>query len=200
MLNQLLKNYRVILGSASPRRKQLLKNLDIDFTIMPVDINENYPNDLPLTKVPEYLSQKKAKAFESLIQPDWIIITADTVVIADNQIIGKPHTKEKAKQMLEILSGKTHLVVTGVTIKTINLSKTFSSTTKVWFKKLEPQEIEYYVEKYKPLDKAGAYGIQEWIGYIGIERIDGSYYNVVGLPVQKIYTELKSLLKTLEQK
>ncbi len=200
MLNQLLKNYRVILGSASPRRKQLLKNLDIDFTIMPVDINENYPNGLPLTKVPEYLSQKKAKAFESLIQPDWIIITADTVVIADNQIIGKPHTKEKAKQMLEILSGKTHLVVTGVTIKTINLSKTFSSTTKVWFKKLESQEIEYYVEKYKPLDKAGAYGIQEWIGYIGIERIDGSYYNVVGLPVQKIYTELKSLLKTLEQK
>ncbi len=200
MLKQLLKNYKIILGSSSPRRKQLLKSLDIDFTVMPIATDENYPENLAPIQVPQYLSQKKARAYDDLMQPDWILITADTVVIADNQIIGKPHTKDKAIEMLKKLSGKPHLVVTGVTLRTTVLSKSFSCTTKVWFKELEQQEIEYYVEKYKPFDKAGAYGIQEWIGYIGIERIDGSYYNVVGLPVQKIYTELKTLIKTLEQK
>ena len=200
MLNKLLNNYKIILGSSSPRRRELLENLDIEFTVIPIKTDEKYPQNLAPTKVPEFLSQKKARAYDGLLQPDWILITADTVVIVDNQIIGKPHTKDKAIEMLKKLSAKAHLVITGVTLRAINRSKSFSCTTKVWFKELEPEEIEYYVEKYKPFDKAGAYGIQEWIGYIGIQHIEGSYYNVVGLPVQKIYTELKSFVKTLKQK
>lgn len=187
-----LKKYNIVLASKSPRRQELLKGIGIDFTILTKDVDESYPSRLPLVEVAPFLSLKKAKAFEDSELPDnFMVITADTVVIAENEILGKPKDREDAFRMLRLLSGKTHRVVTGVTVHTKETSKTFSVVSKVIFDKLDNQEIEYYVDVYKPYDKAGAYGVQEWIGYIGVCGVEGSYFNVMGLPTHKLYEVLK---------
>lgn len=187
-----LKKYNIVLASKSPRRQELLKGIGIEFTILTKDVDESYPSRLPLVEVAPFLSLKKAKAFEDSELPDnFMVITADTVVIAENEILGKPKDREDAFRMLRLLSGKTHRVVTGVTVHTKETSKTFSVVSKVIFDKLDNQEIEYYVDVYKPYDKAGAYGVQEWIGYIGVCGVEGSYFNVMGLPTHKLYEVLK---------
>jgi len=189
-----LKKYNIVLASKSPRRQELLRGIGVDFSILTKDVDESYPSRLPLVDVAPYLSLKKAKAFEDQELPEnFMVITADTVVIAENEILGKPKDREDAFRMLKLLSGKTHRVVTGVTVHTKELSKTFSVTSKVTFDNLDNQEIEYYVDNYKPYDKAGAYGIQEWIGYIGVSGVEGSYFNVMGLPSHKLYKVLKNI-------
>ncbi len=187
-----IKKYNVVLASKSPRRQELLKGLGVDFTVLTKDVDESYPSKLPPIDVAPYLSWKKAKAFEDQELPDdFMVITADTVVIAGDEILGKPKDRDDALRMLSLLSGKTHRVVTGVTIHTKETSKTFSVVSKVIFDLLDCQEIEYYVDNYRPFDKAGAYGIQEWIGYIGVSGVEGSYFNVMGLPTHKLYKVLK---------
>lgn len=189
-----LKKYNIVLASKSPRRQELLKGIGVDFTILTKDVDESYPSRLPLLDVAPFLSLKKAKAFEDNELPEnFMVITADTVVIAENEILGKPKDRDDAFRMLGLLSGKTHKVVTGVTVHTKDFTKTFSVISKVAFDRLDNQEIEYYVEKYKPYDKAGAYGIQEWIGYIGVSSVEGSYFNVMGLPTRKLYMVLKNI-------
>lgn len=189
-----LKKYNVVLASKSPRRQELLKHIGVDFTILTKDVDESYPSRLAPLEVAPFLSLKKAKAFEdSELPEDFMVITADTVVIAENEILGKPKDRDDAFRMLELLSGKTHKVVTGVTVRTKDFTKTFSVMSKVTFDNLDNQEIEYYVDNYKPYDKAGAYGIQEWIGYIGVSCVEGSYFNVMGLPTRKLYMVLKNI-------
>jgi septum formation protein len=188
-----LKEYNIVLASKSPRRQELLKGIGVDFTILTKEVDESYSSRLPLIDVAPFLSLKKAKAFEDAELPeDYLVITADTVVIVENEILGKPKDRDDAVRMLNLLSGKAHKVVTGVTVHTKDKTKTFSVTSKVEFEQLEPQEIDYYVDELKPYDKAGAYGVQEWIGYIGVCNVEGSYYNVMGLPTQKLYKVLKS--------
>ena len=180
----------LILSSNSPRRKELLAGLDIPFEVRVIeDIDESYPDTLPTGEIAEYIAQKKAAAYE--VGNDEVLITADTIVVLDDQILGKPADAEEAKQMLHSLSGKTHHVITGVCLKSRDQQHHFSVISEVTFKTLAEEEISYYVENYKPFDKAGAYGIQEWIGYIGVTGLSGSYFNVMGLPVQRIYEELK---------
>ena len=180
----------LILSSNSPRRKELLAGLDIPFEVRVIeDIDESYPDSLPTGEIAEYIAQKKAAAYE--VGNDEVLITADTIVVLDDQILGKPADAEEAKQMLRSLSGKTHHVITGVCLKSRDQQHHFSVISEVTFKTLAEEEINYYVENYKPFDKAGAYGIQEWIGYIGVTGLSGSYFNVMGLPVQRIYEELK---------
>ena len=180
----------LILSSNSPRRKELLAGLDIPFEVRVIeDIDESYPDSLPTGEIAEYIAQKKAAAYE--VGNDEVLITADTIVVLDDQILGKPANAEEAKQMLRSLSGKTHHVITGVCLKSCDQQHHFSVISEVTFKTLAEEEINYYVETYKPFDKAGAYGIQEWIGYIGVTGLSGSYFNVMGLPVQRIYEELK---------
>ena len=180
----------LILSSNSPRRKELLAGLDIPFEVRVIeDIDESYPDTLPTGEIAEYIAQKKAAAYE--VGNDEVLITADTIVVLDDQILGKPADAEEAKQMLHSLSGKTHHVITGVCLKSCDQQHHFSVISEVTFKTLAEEEINYYVETYKPFDKAGAYGIQEWIGYIGVTGLSGSYFNVMGLPVQRIYEELK---------
>ncbi|MBQ6083342.1 MAG: septum formation protein Maf [Bacteroidales bacterium] len=187
-----LKNYNIVLASKSPRRQELLKGIGVDFSILTKEVDESYPSRLPLIDVAPFLSLKKAKAFEDTELPDnYMVITADTVVIVENEILGKPKDKDDAIRMINQLSGKVHKVVTGVTVHTKEKTKTFSVTSKVTFEKLDNQEVEYYVDNFKPFDKAGAYGVQEWIGYIGVSNVEGSYYNVMGLPTQKLYKVLK---------
>ncbi|MDE6265758.1 MAG: Maf family protein [Muribaculaceae bacterium] len=191
-----LTNKKIYLASASPRRRQLLTNLDVEVSLIPPrEVDESYPDDLPPEHVAEYVSRKKADAYTHDIEPGCVVITADTVVICDNEVLGKPHGgAEGARQMLRRLSGKEHKVVTGVTLTTYEHGMTsFSTTTRVWFKPLTDEEIDYYVSKYSPTDKAGAYGIQEWIGYIGIPRIEGDYYNVMGLPLHDLFMMLSTL-------
>lgn len=190
-----LDKYNIILGSKSPRRKQLLEQLGIKFTIdTPQNLEENYPDTLPPEKVPEFLSQLKAEAYASEhLTNDMLLITADTVVISHGEVLGKPKSHDDAKRMLQLLSHDTHKVITGVTLLTAKRKITFSVTTKVVFETLTDSEIDYYINKYKPYDKAGAYGIQEWIGSIGVSSINGSFYNVMGLPLCRLYNELKSL-------
>lgn len=189
-----LKKYNVVLASKSPRRQELLKHIGVDFTILTKDVDESYPSRLAPLEVAPFLSLKKAKAFEdSELPEDFMVITADTVVIAENEILGKPKDRDDAFRMLELLSGKTHKVVTGVTVRTKDFTKTFSVMSKVTFDNIDNQEIEYYVDNYKPYDKAGAYGIQEWIGYIGVSCVEGSYFNVMGLPTRKLYMVLKNI-------
>ena len=184
--------YKIILASNSPRRKELLKGLDIDFEVRIIpDIDESYPSDIPPEKIPSFIAQKKADAYKGSIKKDELIITADTVVILDNEILEKPANKIDAAQMIKRLSGRKHQVITSVVLTTIEKQKEFSVVSSVDFTELTNDEIEYYVEKYKPFDKAGAYGIQEWIGYVGVKSIDGSFYNVMGLPIQRLYQELK---------
>lgn len=181
----------LLLASKSPRRRELLKMLDIPFEIVEIkDVEERFQADMEAEKVPEYLSRLKATAYNTNLKADDILVTADTVVILEGEIIGKPKNAEDAKKMLGKLSGKTHKVVTGVTLSSQKKSVTFSTVTDVRFASLTEDNIDYYVEKYQPLDKAGAYGIQEWIGAVGVEGIDGSFYNVMGLPIYRLYREL----------
>ncbi|HOG35936.1 MAG TPA: Maf-like protein [Paludibacteraceae bacterium] len=189
----MLKNYKVILASQSPRRQELFKGLDIPFSVQTLpEFKESYPQELQGTEIPLYLAQQKANAFRTLLTPDTLIITADTIVWLDGKVYGKPKDTTEAKQMLHALSGKTHDVITGVCVTTQARQESFSATSKVTFATLTDAEIDYYVEKYRPMDKAGSYGVQEWIGYIGVERIEGSYYNVMGLPIQRLYNVLKN--------
>ena len=188
-----LKDYNIILASESPRRKELLAGLGINFEIKVLKgIDESYPDNIPTKEVAEYISKEKAAAYKDVLNEKDMIITADTVVINGDEILGKPHEKQQAIEMLENLSDKTHSVVTGVTILTKEKSISFSTETKVDFAKLSEEEINYYIDNYKPFDKAGAYGIQEWIGYVAVKSISGSYFNVMGLPIQRLYQELKN--------
>lgn len=188
-----LNKYNIILASASPRRRQLLEQLGIDFTVKVIDgLDESYPAGLAWQEIPEYLSHKKAEGHASLLSPDTMIITADTLVMLDGKPLGKPADDAEARKMLRNLSGRSHFVITGVTILTMEKSTSFSTTTEVFFDTLSDDEIDFYIARFKPLDKAGAYGIQEWIGAAGIRRIEGSYYNVMGLPLHSLYTALGS--------
>ena len=199
MLRQLLGNYKIILGSQSPRRQALLSAMDIPFEVVVAHTDENYPQDLPVLKIPLWLAKQKAKALRDQMRDNWILITADTIVALDDEILGKPRDLNEAKDFLRRLSGRKHLVITGINITTTTVEKSLICRTPVWFKNLTEKEINYYVETYRPLDKAGAYGIQEWIGYIGIKKIEGEYNNVVGLPTQKLYVVLVKLLEQLRE-
>ena len=189
--------WKIILASNSPRRKELLAGLDLQFEVRVLqDIDESYPNDLPTLKIAEFISKKKADAYIGTMAADELVITADTVVILGDEVMGKPHDEADAKRMLGELSGRTHQVATGVTLSTNERQMSFSVVTNVTFKQLTSDEIDYYVHTYRPMDKAGAYGIQEWIGYIGVTALEGSYFNVMGLPVQRIYEALKTFCGT----
>lgn len=188
-----LKKYSVILASGSPRRWELLSSIGLDYKVRIIEgINEEYPANLNAEEVPQFISREKAQAYRATMEKNELIITADTVVALDNKILGKPHGKDEAVEMLQFLSGRTHQVITGVTLMTETREETFATTSNVTVAKLLDNEIEYYIEKYKPYDKAGAYGIQEWIGMIGVTGIEGSFFNVMGLPVQRLYTLLKT--------
>ena len=191
----MFENYIFTLASASPRRRELLKGLDIDFTVEPgKDEKEAYSEGMPHTEIPEFLARHKSESFHRELVPHEVLITADTLVFLDEKILGKPHSPEEARQMLRALSGRTHTVTTGMALRTRERIHTFSDTTEVDFRPLADPEIDYYIKTYRPFDKAGAYGIQEWIGYTGITAIRGSYFNVMGLPVQRLYTELCNFL------
>ena len=192
MLREKLQHYNVILASGSPRRQQFFKDLDIDFSIQLKPIEEIYPEELKGTEITDYLADLKSKAFTNLAEKD-ILITSDTIVWLDDKALGKPKNEKEAFIMLRSLSGKKHEVITSISIKNNNNHQIISDVTKVTFKDLSDEEINYYIKNYKPFDKAGAYGIQEWIGFIGITNIEGSYFNVVGLPVHKLYAALMKL-------
>lgn len=189
MLREKLKNYNIILASGSPRRQQFFKDLDIDFTIEVREIEETYPGQLERSEITDFLAQLKASVFRDLSEND-VIITSDTIVWKDGKAIGKPSDMEDAVQMLKNLSGAMHEVITSVCFTGKNFQKTISDTTKVWFKELTDAEIFYYLTNYQPFDKAGSYGVQEWIGYIAIEKLEGSYFNVMGLPTRLVYKTL----------
>lgn len=187
-----LSKYNIVLASNSPRRKELLSGLDIDYEIQILpDIDESYPSNLQGEDIPIYIANKKADAYISQMAENTMLITADTIVLLDDVVYGKPKDAEDAKRMLRILSGKTHQVITAVCITTKSKQRSFAVSSEVKFAILDENEIEYYVTNYKPFDKAGAYGVQEWIGYIAVENISGSYFNIMGLPVQRLYNELK---------
>lgn len=187
-----LKKYRLILASNSPRRKELLAGLGLDYEVRTLpDVDESYPESLQGGDIPLYISRMKADAYKPMLQSDELMITADTIVWMDGMVLGKPRNKFGAIAMLKQLSGGVHYVYTGVSITTQTRQESFYVATEVRFANLTDEEIEYYVDTYQPMDKAGAYGVQEWIGYIGVENIKGSYFNVMGLPVQRLYTELK---------
>ncbi len=187
-----LKKYHIILASKSPRRQELLRGMGVDFDILTKETPEDYPSDLPLDEVPKYLSLQKSLAFsDNELPADYLLITSDTVVICEGEILGKPKDKEDATRMLQLLSGKTHYVVTGVTVRSAAKTESFAVRSNVSFADLEQEEIDYYIEHCQPYDKAGAYGIQEWIGYVGISGLEGSFYNVMGLPTRKLYQCLK---------
>ncbi len=185
------KGKKIILGSNSPRRKELLAGLDIDFTVDTGNtFEEVYDQATPHKRIPEVLSEGKSYGFHRPLEKDEILITSDTLVLCDERVMGKPHSREEAMDMLRYLSGKGHKVITAVTVRDSDSCSTVSDTATVHFKELSDSEIEYYVDTYRPFDKAGAYGIQEWIGYIGISRIEGSYFTIMGLPVHLVYQEL----------
>lgn len=185
------KGKKIILGSASPRRKELLAGLDIDFEVDTAnDFEESYNPETPHEKIPEVLSEGKSYGFHRKLEDNEILITSDTLVLCGNRVMGKPHSREEAIDMLKHLSGKGHHVITAVTVRDSVTCSTVSDTATVHFKELTDSEIEYYTDTYRPFDKAGAYGIQEWIGYIGIEKIEGSYFTIMGLPVHLVYQKL----------
>lgn len=189
-----IKKYKVILASASPRRRELLAGLDIDFEVRTLpDVDESFPATLQGGEIPLFISKKKADAYLSLMSDEELVITADTIVWLDGKALGKPVDAADARLMLRGLSGKTHSVFTGVTITTKQVQRSFVACSQVTFAELTDEEIGYYIDKYRPMDKAGSYGVQEWVGYIGISGIDGSYFNVMGLPVQRLYNELKTI-------
>ena len=186
------KMKKIVLSSNSPRRKELLGELGIDFEVRVIEgIDETYPKELSVEEVPQYIAREKARVY--IVGKDEVLLTADTVVVLGNEIMGKPHDEADAMRMLRQLSGKTHQVITGVCLKTSDKQVTFADVTDVSFADLTDDEIKYYVDNFRPLDKAGAYGIQEWIGLAGVTGIKGSYFNVVGLPVHRVYAELKKL-------
>ena len=188
-----LKKYHIILASNSPRRRELLSGLGVDYEVRTLPgVDESYPDTLSGEDIPVYISREKAAAYLPSIAPDELIITADTIVWLDGRVLGKPADEADACRMLRELSGRTHQVITGVTLSTAAFQKSFAVTSEVEFAPLTEEEITYYVDHYRPLDKAGAYGVQEWIGFIGVRRLSGSYFNVMGLPIQRLYQELKS--------
>jgi septum formation protein len=201
MLIEKLKNYRIILASASPRRRFLLSEIGVDFDTTELhNTNEEFPDGLSKTEIPVFLAEEKSLAYNQTLQQNEILITADTIVWLKNEVINKPSDRSEAIKILKKLSGNMHEVVTGVCIRSHSLQKSFFSQSEVYFDELEENEIVYYVDHFKPYDKAGSYGIQEWIGYIGISRINGSFYNVMGLPIHMLYEELKKFLSTIETK
>lgn len=186
-----LKKYKVILASNSPRRKELLAGLGVDYEVRTLpDVDESYPDTLKGADIPFFIAKEKADAYLDMMKPGELMITADTIVWLDGKVLGKPKDREDAMRMLRAMSGRTHEVFTGVCITTTEWQRSFTAQTEVRFAELSEEEITYYVDTYKPMDKAGAYGVQEWIGFIGVENISGSYYNIMGLPVQKLYKEL----------
>lgn len=187
-----LKNYHIILASQSPRRQELLHGLNIPFEVKVIEVEETYPKGFFGVDIPMYLSEKKANAFNGLMDENTMLITADTIVWHEGKVFGKPTDRKNATMMLKALSGKTHQVITGVCISTLQKRKVFSVISEVRFASLNHSEIDYYLDNYKPYDKAGAYGVQEWIGFVGVEFIEGSYFNVMGLPIQRLYNELKN--------
>ncbi|MBR3091973.1 MAG: septum formation protein Maf [Bacteroidaceae bacterium] len=189
-----LKKYRIVLASNSPRRRELLKGLGLDFEVRTLEgIDESYPSSLKGEEIPMYICGQKAKAYLPTMADDELIITADTIVYCDGEVLGKPFDDADAARMLRQLSGKAHQVITGVSIITKQIHRVFATTSLVEFDNLSEDDIEYYVSHFHPTDKAGAYGIQEWIGYIGVVRLEGSFYNVMGLPVQRLYKELATI-------
>jgi len=196
MLNEKLKNYRLILASGSPRRQQFFKDLGLDFEIILKPVNEEYPNRLRHFEISNYLAQLKSLPFEKELQPNDILITSDTIVWHNEQALGKPRSKQEAFVMLKSMSNTTHEVITSVCFKTVSSEKTIHDITKVSFKEFTDDEIWHYINNFKPMDKAGAYGIQEWIGQIGVTKLEGSYFNVMGLPVHMVYQTLNEIVKT----
>lgn len=201
LLHDLLKGKRLVLASKSPRRRELLKGLDVDFEIWDTnhDDEEPFPASIPLADVPVYLARHKAAHFTDKLDENTILVTCDTVVICCNQILGKPKDVADAHRILSALSNKPHTVVTGICIKSVSYERVFDVSTEVHFKRLTMEEIDYYVDKYKPFDKAGAYGVQEWIGYVGVERIEGSYFNIMGLPIHTLYEQLISFAEMISK-
>lgn len=186
-----LKKYKVILASNSPRRKELLAGLGVSYEVRTLpDVDESYPGTLQGADIPLYIAKEKADAYRDMLQPGELMITADTIVWLDGKVLGKPKDREDALRMLRDMSGRTHEVFTGVCLTTTEWQRSFAARTEVSFSVLGEEEIAYYVDKFRPMDKAGAYGVQEWIGFIGVENISGSYYNIMGLPVQRLYREL----------
>ncbi|PKQ68618.1 maf: septum formation protein Maf [Raineya orbicola] len=192
MLSQKFAGIEIILASASPRRRQLLAGLDIEFEVKTKEVSEDFSDEMPANQVPLYLAQKKAESFEAELQKNQLIIAADTIVSIEGKILNKPNSLQEARTMLEMLSGKMHKVITGVCLLSRQKKELFADITQVYFRSLSNAEIDYYVEHYKPFDKAGSYGAQEWLGMIAIERIEGSYFNVMGLPVHLLYEKLKN--------
>lgn len=191
-MSMLKLDCHIILASNSPRRRELLSGLGLDYEVRTLPgIDESYPDTLQGEEIPVYISSKKASAYLDALKDNELLITADTIVWLDGRVLGKPADEDEARQMLRDLSGKTHQVITGVTLATTTFQKSFASVSQVTFASLTEEEISYYVSHYHPMDKAGSYGVQEWIGFIGVERIEGSYFNVMGLPVQRLYRELK---------
>lgn len=187
-----LTEYKVVLASNSPRRRELMKGIDLDFEVHTLpNIDESYPNELNHDEVAEYIAKEKAEAYVNMLKDDEMLITADTVVLLDDYILGKPKDRDEAQGMLRKLSGRTHKVVTGVCLTTKNKQVSFSDTALVTFSTIDDEEIEYYIDNYHYSDKAGSYGVQDWIGYVAVERIEGSYFNVMGLPIHKVYQAIK---------
>lgn len=187
-------NHKIILASKSPRRQELLRLMDVDFRIELREVDESYPENLSPEEVAVYIAEKKAKAYDGSVNDDEVVLTADTIVVIDDKILGKPESLDHAVEILQMLSGRVHRVITGVCLLHKHQYNLFYDVSEVFFRKLTDEEIRSYVHKYQPMDKAGAYGIQQWIGLIGIERINGSYTNVVGLPTEKLYQQLKQLV------
>lgn len=200
LLHERLRNYRLLLASQSPRRRELLSGCGLPYELAPrYACEERYPAGLPAEEVPRYLSRLKSEAYPFPLDERDILLTADTVVVLGNRVLGKPHDRADAVAMLRALAGRSHVVVSGVTLRTVHASHTFTARSEVWFRPLRDEEIDYYVDTCRPYDKAGSYGIQEWLGYVAIERIDGSFYNVMGLPVQRLYVELERFLAAGEE-
>lgn len=198
LIQEKLKPYNIVLVSQSPRRRELLKGLELEFECTSVDTDESYPASLKDGEIPMYIAEQKADAYLPQMADNTLAITADTVVLINGSVLGKPKSRQEAVDMLHTLSGNAHQVITGVCIFTKGKRKTFSVLTDVQFTTLTDAEIEHYIDTYKPLDKAGSYGVQEWIGYVGIEKITGSYFNVMGLPVQRLYKELNQFFPTVK--
>ena len=189
-----LKKYQIILASNSPRRKELMSGLGVDYVVRTLpDVNESYPDTLAGGGIPAFIDHRTADAYRAMMKSGELLVTADTIVWLDGQVLGKPEGREGAVEMLRALSGKSHQVFTGVCLTTTEWQKSFTASSDVLFDVLSDDEIQYYVDRYQPMDKAGAYGVQEWIGYIGVKSISGSFYNIMGLPIQKLYGELKKL-------
>ena len=191
MILKNLENYKLILASGSPRRQQLLQNLGLDFEVRPSFLEEFYPEELGMTAIPVYLAQLKAESVKDELKENELLITADTIVWKDEKVLQKPKSRDEAISILKSLSGCQHQVITGMHLLSLEKKVSFHAVTEVWFDDLSDEEIFFYVDNYKPYDKAGAYGIQEWIGYVGVNKIEGSFYNVMGLPVHKLYQYLK---------